>query len=747
MLQVSALATHQGGVGPVQVVLHLPSYLAVNGGVPGGYSVVATVPPSSRWVDVIWPANLTLGVTQTLTLSVTPTAPAATPYHDEYFAFLHRPGVEPSRYAGASDPLYVRVGSAQSPGQIAEEYPDELAHLSAGYELLPGDPGTVSLTDGQGNATPLLPTAHEELAEHEPLSVDLRFGSFTDADTPVTAELEIHNTIDIPVSYTATLALPAGWTLLSGSSTLAETLSPGDTVTHPLLILPAAIPCHWAARVTVRLACPVRAQGYRGFVLEREGGIYPCLGEQDGWEPGEPADGRQVYTGGTTIIPGDDDDAVCGSGSGGPGIPCAACQPACGNQVAPVLPQERTIKVKGYIFAVHDPGDSYLANLRLRVLAGQRPRNQPGGPGMSAVQLAETRLDSLGGFELCIVWRPSIFLEVTATDETKCTTDWTAKTFHPNNLEVPYVAYSMPLNVPQPACGILKTVDYDTEFVEDWPGVSRRHAEAFFPASIVAFDMREFFGQHGPEDISQAPFQARFVYPVSNAELVRRLCGETWGTATSCYREPHILLRAADASYGKVVEHEYGHRAHHGQGGYLQGICRFCENVAETIRLAKEELDDPPRGWDYPVLPWADQVESWLNNYDSGDYRSDYWSLSPLFYDLVDDQQEAISASLECPGWLDTPCADLTERARFAFSTLWNTYLTPYCECLFPPEDGLATQQIQAGQQWVDDFVHANQLSHTRTPPDPCDHPWFNLMRATIFHALYSCGNPLPGGP
>ena len=154
-------------------------------------------------------------------------------------------------YDGESDTVFYRIGNAQQPGSVADDWPDtdEFGIVSEGY--IPGhqDGSGGVIEDEFGNTHAITFVDVEDLPEEEPLAVGIYFDPLVDADTPVNLKVVIKNTISTAVSFAGALTLPSQWVVLSGGSTsLAGSLDPAEEMIREYLILPQQIPCEWVAR-------------------------------------------------------------------------------------------------------------------------------------------------------------------------------------------------------------------------------------------------------------------------------------------------------------------------------------------------------------------------------------------------------------------------------------------------------------------------------------------------------------------
>jgi hypothetical protein len=265
--------------------------------------------------------------------------------------------------------------------------------------------------------------------------------------------------------------------------------------------------------------------------------------------------------------------------------------------------------------------------------------------------------------------------------------------------------------------------------------------------------MEDFFSEQAVQSLRDSgalrvenDYRASFVYPLSSNACIN---ATNPNPSQACYRPPHLLLATEPenaAVIGKIIEHEYGHRAHHAKGGWPgdEVGCNFCENVAEFIRVAKE-LSSPilTRGQDHPCWPWYSQIEGVRNDPDGdlGCWERDYLRWSPGLYDLFDNNEDDIddNPSYICSGDL---CSDISEWSRLPFRNMWDVFANVIL-------DNDPNDPATAGQRWTTIYVNANGLRPMPHPDYPCHRQdvWQDMKRTSVFHGVYSCEITFPQAP
>jgi hypothetical protein len=555
----------------------------------------------------------------------------------------------------------------------------------------------------------------------------------------------IHNTIASTVGFIGTLTLPQDWQLVSGSAAINASLPPGQTMVLAYQVVPQTIRCEWDTAVYLRVGAATIAQCHDDVLLKQRGGLYPCGSEDDWLLTGQAPGGRKVYTADTERIP------VRPNPSCGQAEPCVECNLFA---TCPVTSySDARMQVTGRILALSRYPDSYLARLRLRVLEGnQQPPNEGQEPRMTGRELAEVRLDDDGWFTVCVERVPYFFLEVWATDELDCAAAWAAETvferYDGGAKPKRYFAYSPVFSSEPLGCSWGR--DLGELHVDLWAqGMTVERAAAFFPATQIAFEMEDFFSGHAGQTLRDSgalrlehDYRASFVYPLTAEEIEHSdYCGVT---AQACYREPHLYLATEPrnaALYGKIIEHEYGHRAHHAKGGWPGPIpCWFCESVAEFVRVAKEDETNITRGENAEYLPWPQELEPARNATGvppGTNWPSDYYRWSPGLYDLFDSREaEQIDDGLyKCP---DDPCPDIEDWSQLPFRNMWEVFTNQI----------LDSSEPSPGKAWTNEYVIANGLRRPTDPSYQCQaNDWYNMKRVSVYHAVYECTDTFPEAP
>jgi hypothetical protein len=534
-------------------------------------------------------------------------------------------------------------------------------------------------------------------------------------------------------------------------------------------VLPAQISCDWTAKLYLRVDAGTIAQCKDDVLLVQRGGLYPCQGPADWLEPGEPAAGRVPYDGAIERVP------VRPCEPSPP--PCSQCvrtvscpAPAIGGLV-PAYSSE-TMTVSGRIFALQEYADSYLGNLRLRILAGTRLHPKPAGQGpapqganvFAGRVLAEPRLTPCGRFDVCIERVPYFVLEVTATDWTSCQEDYSAETLLPGGVadrqRDRWVAYSYPFSPLQVGCQWQK--DVEEQYIDAW-GYTPIQAAAFFPATMIALDMREYMAIAQPTgagvNIGQENYRAHIRYPETGPNCLT----DTTPPAPSdaCFRNPpapgYIYLQAGYADKWDVVTHEYGHDAHNalGSGWVISDTTQFPEGVAEFIRGVKESLDnyscDPEPyykryrgGCDgRPSGLYGCSNGPWMELLPTQAYKDPMYLYAGWLYDVWDPTAISYTDSMPearatCPSDICDQALPITDALSVPFGELWETFWrayqvpTPGPTPTVDPNSAPFPLPAQAWiQQWMND--HLGDEDWARCGPE-----WRKLVTVSVHHRVYT---------
>jgi hypothetical protein len=305
------------------------------------------------------------------------------------------------------------------------------------------------------------------------------------------------------------------------------------------------------------------------------------------------------------------------------------------------------------------------------------------------------------------------------------------------------VAYSYPFSPLQVGCQWQK--DVEEQYIDAW-GYTPIQAAAFFPATMIALDMREFMGKPQPVypnvDISQPAYRAHVRYPEAGP---RCLTDETPPVPSdACYRNDpppgYIYIQGGHAHKMDLVIHEYSHRAHDALGGWSEDdVTGFPEGIADLIRGAKEfaigknscdgsinrggchgrpggynGCAPPPRLEDLATAPYTtsqDIYAAWLFDIWDGPGQAD---LMPKAATLCPERN---------PPTYDNLIVDL--------GLLWSTFPTPY-----------ATSQ--PARDWVERWLNSHGGSSTWQENGQ---NWRSLLTVSVHHGVYTNCNSFPIPP
>jgi hypothetical protein len=417
--------------------------------------------------------------------------------------------------------------------------------------------------------------------------------------------------------------------------------------------------------------------------------------------------------------------------------------------LAPANYSGLTMMVSGRIFALEQyPDDSYLGYLRLRILEtyvkGSVPASS-GPPGLIGRPLAEMRLDACGWFAVCVEYAPAFVLEVTATDWTSCQQDYSAETLLPgskaDDQSHRYVAYSPVYHPELNGCQWQKPLPY--QYIDSTWHYASTIAAAFFPATMVALDMREFMALAQPTgagvDISHENYRAHFRYPETGPRcFTDPPTPMPTGPADACFRNPpapgYIYLQKGYAELWDVVTHEYGHDAHDalGFGWDENDTTLFPEGVADFIRGVKEDIGENScghyrRGGCYGLPRGLFGCGGiYMEQLPTPPFISTREVYTAWLFDIWDESEDDMTdVPAKCPQV--TPPLHSRDKLSIPLGEMWPSFATPYATPS-TPFPGPARSWVKA---WING--HGGTPTWRENGED-----WRNLLTVSLHHGVYT---------
>lgn len=206
----------------VLVEVRLPEPLAVVSGTPGDYSLM----PTTEYNIVEWTVDqMVAGETYEHTLVINT--------DDPFMGWVH-----------------AQVSGDPTEAGITESARDAI-NVDIGEE------------DGRTSRSAFLPPADSILYQlpDYPLTTRMQFSSLPSFNEVVTVTLQLTSTISSPVSFSGTLSLPPGWTLISGDSSWLDAFPAYGSKTRIWVAQAAAVAHEWSFGVDATVP------GHRGYKI------------------------------------------------------------------------------------------------------------------------------------------------------------------------------------------------------------------------------------------------------------------------------------------------------------------------------------------------------------------------------------------------------------------------------------------------------------------------------------------------
>jgi hypothetical protein len=354
-------------------------------------------------------------------------------------------------------------------------------------------------------------------------------------------------------------------------------------------------------------------------------------------------------------------------------------------------------------------------------------------------------LDDLGQFFVCIERVPNFYLEVTATDQVECRSDWAAETVFDPNQKLRYLAYSPTWWItPSPSCWL--DIDADNQYIEDWTRGDQFYSIAFFPATMIAFEMRDFMMMPDPTSVGvdigmDDRYRAKFSYLADDHRMREIGCftegddHENAETAPACYRPDYIYLGVTPPDQMDVIDHEYGHRAHDANGGWdVADTTQFPEGIAELLRAVKETIITQYRGVCYG-RPWVA-----FRCKQSAEHHMEIGPTRPItdttteryaayLYDIWDQAADSMPEAASDPG-CENYFPPSSDQLAIGFGNLWDTFTQSY------NHQGVSFPM--AGREWTQQWVNVTGWHYPEAN-------WSRMLTIAFHHGIYDSCAAFPG--
>ncbi len=664
--------------GLTEYTVTVPDYYEINGGTPEGFTIEESV--DLEEITASWQLTPTTGVTETFTLTVTPTGPSD--LYDSISAAA-RDITATYPYLPVRVSLWALVAQGGGPsGDVATARPRARDVATATdiqlYEV--AEDGTLTPVAGPVSQPTWM----------KPLAVGFHFSAPPEAGIPVSATLLISNTLGATVSYSGTVAFPQDWTVLEGEATFAEALAPDGLIARDYLVQPDAASWSWSTTINLDLDEGLNQAGFMDYLLEHDGGINT---DGEGWL-GELSQlildegvGDGIHAGSRYPVPlkFEAADSLNGTPSN-----AECCPPivAPGGVTTPQFRLKGHVNLKGRETGMGNevsplPKDYVGGDLRIRVLKQYRNPFYPPGPpppnNSYWVDLGRTLTDDRGNFNLCIPANqilfppgrtPGLWIEVASAD----TVEWgdplqwdefSIATLHHTGgdgyagqtSELERVYGTGPVG-PIPPCEPGQQCPCSVWYAAVDHGVDKEDAtRPLFLTSFIAVDIRKFMaaGDHTAENIhnriNRFGFPLYFFYGAPFLAPTYTAPGDPQGAKGAFGWDPG---EAHDWSQ-ILIAHEYFHHVHRTVALQGSGAKRLSEGFADFFAAEMEgsygEAGESGGFRDGGTYGWVDYLDDYRGNPFPCSPHTGYRETGAWFMDLEDTGQDEMDGCV--PGALD----------------------------------------------------------------------------------------------